>query len=157
MLDPQLIGEAVVSTLQNIPALVAALGGSTSNISLHSYEYGTEFRLMEAVYKMVPPSILIAWGGTRGGNFSGQQIWKHPFRGFARLANQAGAVSPVSLSDLWVLIVNGKLASPNLNIRQIQIYPGVDIMDTPSCEPRQDEEGMDYLEFQFVIPEIGDN
>jgi len=157
MLDPTLIGQALVSTLQNIPTLVSALNNTSANISLHKFQYGMDYRLKEAVYKMVPPAILIAWDGTKGGNFSGQQIWKHPFLGFARLQNQTGAETPISLSDLWVLIVNGKLGSTTQNIRQVQIYSGVDIMDTPSSFVRQDEEGMDFLEFQMVFPEIGDN
>jgi hypothetical protein len=157
MLDPTLIGQALVSTLQNIPTLVAALGNQQSNVVLHQFVYGVELRLAETVYKLVPPKLLIAWDGTKGGNFSGQQIWKHSFRGFGRVANQAGASSPISLSDLWLLIVNGKLTGMNLNIRQVQIYSGVDLMDTPASQIRQDEDGMDFLEFQMVIPEIGDH
>jgi hypothetical protein len=155
MLDPTLIGQALVSNLQNIPTLMAALGGNNANVYLHLYAYGAEFRLMEAVYKMVPPQILIAWAGTEGGNFSGQQVWKHGFRGFARLANQAEASPAMGLGDLWVLIANGKLGITQ-NIRQVQIYSGVDIMDTPSSIIRQDEDGMDFLEFKMVFPEIGD-
>lgn len=157
MLRPSVIGEALVSTLQRIPDLLAMLNDDPANISLHLYSYGNDFRLTEALYKMVPPSLLIAWDGTQGGNFTGQTEWKHSFRGFGRISNQAGAGTPIGLDDLWMSIVNGKIESTTQNIRQIQVYPGVDLMDTPSSLVRQDQELMDYLEFRFVFPEIGDN
>jgi hypothetical protein len=156
MLDPSVLAGALVTTLQTISPLVAMIGGKSANIQAHKYSYGVDFRLKEAIYKMVSGGILIAWRGTRGGNFTGQNIWKHSFRGVARLPNQAQAGSPVGLPDLWLQIVNGTVNSSALNIRKIQVYPGVDIMDTPSSEVIEDEDGMDFLAFEIVLPEIGD-
>jgi hypothetical protein len=157
MLDPSLLTAALAGTLQTISPLVAMIGGNTANIAAHKFSYGVDFRLKEAIYKMTSGGILVAWRGTRGGNFSGQTVWKHAIRGVARLPNQAPAESPAGLPDLWLQIVNGTVNSTSLNIRQVQIYSGVDIMDTPSSEVIEDEDGMDFLAFDIVLPEIGDN
>ena len=48
MLDPSLIGQALVSTLQNIPTLLTVLNNNAvtpGTVKLHAFEYGLDFRL----------------------------------------------------------------------------------------------------------------
>ena len=85
MLNAAPIVDAIVSTLQAIPALAEAMTVLDANqrpvcrISAFHYRLGAEYRLAEAIYKMPAPSMLVAWAGTQGGNFNGQTIWKHRF------------------------------------------------------------------------------
>lgn len=160
MLNPKLLTNAIVSSLQGITALVAAMNGDASRIQAHHYLYGAEFRIEEALYKLTPPTILVVWEGTQGGNFSGYQIWKHRFCCYIRAANVAGQSNPTTYEDLWWLICNSPVStvSPGtINLRYINIYSGVDIMETPSIVHLKDEDRMDYFAGHFVLPEIGDN
>lgn len=163
MLDPSLVTNAVVTALQSIPALVTAMGGSAGQIYAHHFYYGAEDRLSKALFEITPPSILVAWVGTQGGNFDGMTIWKHRVNLYIRAANVAGSGSPVGYEHLWCLICNGGpvhawdgSGGSSSNIRTVQIFNGLDIMDTPSIGHQVDEEQMDYFVGTFVFPEIGD-
>jgi hypothetical protein len=156
MLNPEVLTAAIVATLKTIPELVAAMGGDPDNISAHQYYFGEENSLAKTVYEMKSPSILVVWKGTRGGNFNGMTIWKHPFEIYIRTMNVAGSQSPAGPGHVWWLMMNRPVNGGSLNIRQIQIMDGVDIMDMPSILPRQDEELTDYFCASVTIPEIGD-
>lgn len=163
MLNPKLITDAVAATLQNIPALAAAMtvtdsGGNASvRISAFHYRLGAEHRLAEAIYKMPAPSILVAWEGTQGGNFSGYAIWKHRIAVYLRMGNMAGNNDPVGYEDLWWTVCNVAPSNASQNIRYINILPELDIMDTPSISHLLDEDQIDIFRGEFVIPEVGDN
>ncbi len=163
MLNPKLISDAVVAALQNIPALATAMtvmdssGNPSVRISAFHYRLGAEHRLAEAIYKMPAPSILVAWEGTQGGNFSGYAIWKHRIAVYLRMGNMAGSTDPVGYEDLWWTVCNGVPSNASQNIRYINILPELDIMDTPSIVHLLDEEQIDIFRGEFVLPEIGDN
>ena len=157
MLDPGTITDAIVSALRTIPELVLQMGGDPEKIYAHHYLYGSDVRLVEAVYRIVPPSILVVWDGTQGGNFDGQTIWKHRFQLHIRTANVAGISEPTSYEKVWFLLVNGSVYGGSLNIRQVNLLPELDLMEVPSIGHRQDEELMDYFVGTFIFPEIGDN
>ena len=109
---------------------------------------------------MPAPSMLVAWEGSKGGNFDGQTIWKHRWGIYYRMGNAAGLAVPVGYEDLWALTCNGSTAvtgAAGPNIRNIQIADGLDIMDTPSIDHALDEDLVDRFKAVFVIPEIGDN
>ncbi len=161
MLNPSPIVDAIVSTLQAIPALAAAMtvtenGAQVCRINAFHYRLGAEFRLAEAIYKMPVPSMLVAWEGTQGGNFNGQTIWKHRFNVYFRMGNAAGLSDPVGYEDLWWTVCNGQPASSPVNIRYMELYPGLDIMDTPSVAHALDEDLMDRFVGTLVLPELGD-
>jgi hypothetical protein len=156
MLNPSTLTDAVVTTLQSIYDLVTALNNDPSNIFAYHYYIGTEHRLAEAIYKMPLPSIMVEGDGTQGGNFSGYELWKHRFKVVIRAANQANNSTPTSYETLWHLVSNGLVNGTTLNIRQINIIPEVDLMETPSVAHMVDGEEMDYFVATFVIPEIGD-
>ena len=107
MLNPAAMVDSIVTTLQSIPDLAAAMtvldqsGSPTCRISAYHYRVGVEHRLAEAIYKMPAPSMLVAWDGTQGGNFNGQTIWKHRFNVYFRMGNAAGLTAPVGYEDLW--------------------------------------------------------
>src|SRR5271165_2633616 len=154
MLNPAPITDAIASALLSIPELNAAMGG---RISSFHFRLGQEHRLAEAIYKMPAPSMLVAWEGTKGGNFDGQTIWKHRWGIYYRMGNAAGVADPVGYEDLWSITCNRPPGGSGPNIRSLQLYPGLDIMDTPSIDHELDEDLIDRFKGVFVIPEIGDN
>ena len=170
MLNPAPITDAIVAALQSIPELATAMTvldaqqNPVCRIDAFHYLLGQEHRLAEAVYVMPAPSMLVAWEGTKGGNFDGQTIWKHRWGIYYRMGNAAGLAVPVGYEDLWALTCNGATGAPDNtgavtgpNIRNIQIATGLDIMDTPSIDHALDEDLVDRFKAVFVIPEIGDN
>ena len=162
MLNPDPITDTIVEVLQSLTPVVTAMAGEKARIQAFHYEYGVDSSLMKALYELKPPAILIAWDGTQGGNFDGMTIWKHRFCAYMRLANQAQASSRIGYATLWTLMMNsGPVQSwDNLqgkNVRDVQIFENLDIMDTPSVARRMDEELMDFFVGTMVFPEIGDN
>src|ERR1035441_3738225 len=137
MLNPKLITDAVAAALQHIPALATAMTVTDANdnanlrITAFHYRLGDEQRLTEAVFKMPAPSILVAWEGTQGGNFDGSQVWKHRFGVYLRMGNMAGSNDAVGYEDLWWMVCNVPPQDSPVNIRSMNILPGLDIMDTP--------------------------
>ena len=154
MLNAAPITDAIVSVLLSIPELDAAMGG---RISAFHFRLGQEHRLAEAIYKMPAPSMLVAWEGTKGGNFDGQTIWKHRWGIYFRMGNAAGVTAPTGYEDLWWITCNRPPRASGPNIRGLQLYPGLDIMDTPSIDHELDEDLIDRFKGVFIIPEIGDN
>jgi hypothetical protein len=154
MLNPAPITDAIATALLSIPELNTAMDG---RISAFHYRLGQEHRLAERIYKMPAPSMLVAWDGTMGGNFDGQTIWKHRFNVYFRMGNAAGVENPVGYEDLWWIVCNKPPTGSQVNVRYMQLYPGLDIMDTPSVAHALDEDLQDRFVGTFVIPEIGDN
>jgi hypothetical protein len=132
------------------------MNGDVSNIYAYHYRPGTEHRLAEALFKMRAPSVMVYWDGTQGGNFDGYTLFKHRFSVAIRAANQANVDTPVSYEDIWHLITTGAVNGATQNIRQINIVPQVDLMETPSVAHMVDGEEMDYFMGTFILPEIGD-
>jgi hypothetical protein len=163
MLNPAPVTDAIVAALQSIPDLATAMTvldaqqNPVCRIDAFHYLLGQEHRLAEAIYKMPAPSMLVAWEGTKGGNFDGQTIWKHRWGIYYRMGNAAGVAVPVGYEDLWALTCNSPPGGHGPNIRNIQLFTGLDIMDTPSIDHALDEDLIDRFKGVFTIPEIGDN
>ena len=163
MLNAAPITDAIVAALRSIPDLAAAMtvleagGNPLCRIGAFHYRLGQDNRLAEAIYKMPAPSMLVAWEGSKGGNFDGQTIWKHRWGIYYRMGNAAGVAAPVGYEDLWAITCNGPTGGHGPNIRGIELYSCLDIMDTPSIDHAVDEDLIDRFKGVFTIPEIGDN
>ena len=163
MLNPGPLVDAIASTLRLIPDLAATMtvvdGNSDPDcrISAFHYRLGKEHRLVEAIYKMPAPSMLVVWDGSGPGTFDGQTVWKHRFSVHFRMGNAAGLADPVDYEQLWTLLCNQPPTGSPVNIRYMELYPGLEIMDTPSTAHMLDEDQVDRFVGTFVIPEIGDN
>jgi len=182
MLNAGPITDAIVSALQAIPDLAAAMTVVESNqpvcrIEAFHYRLGMDYRLAQRIYKMPAPSMLVAWDGTQGGNFDGQTIWKHRFNVYFRMGNAAGLSEPVGYEDLWSILCNQPPTGSPVSVRymqcalnpasgQAQFVSGAapngytlvtDIMDTPSVAHALDEDLQDRFVGTLVIPEIGDS
>jgi len=163
VLNPAPITDAIVTTLQAIPDLAAAMtvldatGTPTCRINAFHYRLGVEHRLAEAIFKMPAPSLMLAWDGTQGGSFDGQTMWKHRFSLYFRMGNAVGLSEPIGYEELWWTVCNQPPTGSAVGIRYMNLYPGLDIMDTPSVAHALDEDLQDRFVGTFVIPEIGDN
>jgi hypothetical protein len=163
MLNPSAMVDAIVNTLQSIPDLAAAMtvlgqnGAPTCRIAAFHYRLGLEHRLAQAIYKMPAPSMLLAWDGTQGGTFDGQTIWKHRFSLYFRMGNAVGQSEPMGYEELWWTLCNQPPTGSAVCIRYMNVYPGLDIMDTPSVAHALDEDLQDRFVGTIVINEIGDN
>jgi len=163
MLNCYDVAEAIAATLKAIPGLAAAMTVLDANqnpivrISAFHYLLGQENQLLRAVYEMPAPSMLVAWTGDLSGNFDGSSVWKHQFTIYYRMGNAAGLASPVGYEKLWWLTCHEPPSGSPQNIRNMSLYPGLDIMDTPSGKPVPDEDGVDRFVAVLAIPEIGDD
>lgn len=161
MLNPSPATDAIAAALAAIPDLAAAMtvqtpSGPVCRINAFHYHLGQEQTLVKAVYEMPAPSMLVAWEGTKGGNFNGYQVWKHRWGVYIRMGNAAGVADPAGYEHLWWLICNGIPSGSTVNLRYMNLYPGLDIMDTPSVDHQLDPDQIDFFKGTFVIPEIGD-
>jgi hypothetical protein len=55
------------------------------------------------------------------------------------------------------MVCNEPPAGSQVNIRYMNLYPGLDIMDTPSVAHALDEDLQDRFIGTLVLPEVGDN
>jgi hypothetical protein len=167
MLDPDPIIDTIVGLLQAIPALTEGTPTPVipaANIVGHHDYYGAELSLSKTLYEMTTPGIVIFFDGLLGGNFDGMTLWKLRFGAALRLANQAGQASPIGYGGLWQLMMNAGpvkafdeiIPHDGSNMRNVQIYDNLLLMDTPSLARRIDETQMDYFIGSMVFPEIGD-
>lgn len=162
MIDPTLATDAIVAAIASIPSFAAAMtfqtpSGPLVRITAFHYFDGSEETLVKAVDELPSPSTLVAWEGTRGGNFDGSTIWKHRWGVYMRMQNAAGVASPMGYERLWWTLCNALPAGSPVNLRYMELYPGLTLMDTPSVEHLVDSNGVDFFKASFVIPEIGDN
>jgi hypothetical protein len=103
------VTDAIADGLKSVAGLAAAMtvvgasGTPVVRITPFHYLLGQENRLAEAVYAMPAPSMLVAWEGSKGGDFDGQTIWKHRWGVYYRMGNAAGIDAPVGYEDLWGL------------------------------------------------------
>jgi len=157
MLNPAPLVDAFATTLRAIPGLAAAMtvtgadGNPDCRITAYHYRLGQEHRLAQEIYQMPAPSILVTWDGTLSGNFDGQTIWKHRFSVYFRMGNAVGLTDPVGYEELWWLVCNGIPTGSSTNIRYMEIYPGLEIMDTPSVAHALDEDQVDRFVGTFAI------
>lgn len=154
MLRGSALVNAVVSTLQTIPALVRVM---PNGINAYSFMNGVALSVLDAIQQMEPGSLLVSYEGVQGGNFDMMTLWKHHLDITYRAANQAGVPNPIGTEDIGYLIFNQPVNATSLNIRQVAVLPGqVVLMDTPSLQHRIDDAQTDYFQAHVVIPEIGD-
>lgn len=157
MLNPNPITDVIAATLTAIPQLNAAMSvEGVCRINSYHYRMGVEVKLEEAIYKMPSPSMLVAFEKTHGGNFDGGTIFKHQWCVYFRMANMAGVQTPIGYEDLWWIVCNENPTGSPVNIRYMQLYSGLDIMDTPSITHMVDQEQIDIFRADFIFPEIGD-
>ena len=150
MVNPRLIGEAVVSKLGDIPELALALQGR-QNVTFYGDAYPVQNSLTRAVYKMAPGSVLVAWNVTNTATSEAMNQWLHRFLIYVR-----GSQNESSLDLLHTIIdgvpsTNGGLKFRHHPVMNKTLPPNVD-----EANRLTDSEGVDYFEIQISIEETGD-
>lgn len=157
MLDATLIGNAIVSALQSIPALVSAMNNDATRIKAFHYLYGSDEPLLTAIFQMEPPGILVAWEGSGPGGYR-MAWWEHKFGCYFRIANVAGEESPIGPESLWQIMMDSAVNGGSLNIRKVALLSNLQPMTrTPTVEHRADLNGIDYFCGHMDFDEIGDS
>lgn len=110
MIDPATLRTAFVNALKDIPALVAALGASASNIE--EYVDQNEGDLFSKIASLKAPRLLVIYSGTN--QAGGQSLWRHAF---SLIVCASG--SPTAI---YALVINGVPASGG-NTRTMLEYP----------------------------------
>jgi hypothetical protein len=162
MLDPDLVLNAVLASMQSIPDLVTELGApaipATTSITGHYFYAGEENSLVRALAQMRMPSFLVAYLDYVGGNFDGSTVWKHRMNLYIRPRNKAAQQGAASAQHLWWMAMNLPVSVPTVgpNLRYTNLLPGLEIMDIPVLKHQTDELGQDFFVSTMVFSEIGD-
>lgn len=141
MTNPDTILDAIVAKLKLIPSLVT-LVGSAGKISAYT---DADRALFASVYEMTDKAILVAWMGTAPGIFGDAEVWKHRFSIYARPG------VGVRMGTLFHTIITGAITGENLKLPYINFDPPSEMMDTPSAQRIQDEDGIEYFEISFTM------
>jgi hypothetical protein len=132
MINPKTILGEWVTALQNVPDLVAALGGEnpsariqyyTENASVFGKQTQNNTRL--AILAMPLGSILVAWQGTRPGRLGNMLVFVHDFSLYLRAPEAAS----VGYEDMFNLIVNGLPTGSTLQLLHTPIDAHCEPMD----------------------------
>ncbi|HEY6272621.1 MAG TPA: hypothetical protein VIX19_11595 [Terriglobales bacterium] len=163
MLDPDLVLNSILASLQSIPQLAVELGAptipATDSITGHFFYSGEENSLMRSLSQMKSPSITVAYLDLVGGNFDGMTVWKHRVNMYLRPKNKASNGTSASAQHLYWLAMNLPISVPQIanNIRSIELADfNLQLMDTPTLLHHTDELGQDFFVSTMVFPEKGD-
>jgi hypothetical protein len=163
MLDPDLVLNSVLASLQSIPQLATELGAptipATESITGHFFYSGEENSLIRALSQMRSPSLMVAYLDYLGGNFDGMTVWKHRLNMYIRPRNKASNSGSASAQHLWWMAMNLPISVPETasNIRYIELVnSNLQLMDQPPLLYRPDELGQDFFVSTMVFPEKGD-
>ena len=163
MLDPDVVLNSVVASLQSIPQLLAELGSPPVDpadaIRGHYFYAGEENSLARTLGQMNMPSMLVAYLDYLGGNFDGMTVWKHRLNMYLRPRNRAAQNGSASAQHLWWMGMNLPIAVPipAANIRYVELAnENLQLMDTPTLKYISDELGQDFFVSTMVFPEKGD-
>lgn len=141
---------AVVSTLQLIPELVAALEGDPANVFGYIDVNPQMNSRARAIYQQAPGTVMVYWDETTitEGEMEG---WLHVLMIFIRAKKGS---SPLDIGDL---IVNGiPVPGDGLRWRFCPVMDGVLPATLKELGWTQDTEGIDYLYIRTEIKESGD-
>ena len=154
MIDPSEIVTNLVAMLQDIPALVAELGGDPARIYPYHDSFPKNISLAHAIHNMPAPSIMAVWQGTAPGSFGTMDIWKHQITLFLRAKNEAAPGA--AYYRLFRLIVKGVPAATGQEMLNATVHPSCNAMDLPQISRQTDAEALDYFEVPISFTEMGD-
>jgi hypothetical protein len=165
VLNPDDLTAAWVAKLQDIPALVTALGGDPTRISGYVDRFPDKTSLGNTILARNPGSILVVYMGTFRTRIERALAWKHSFS--FHVKGPESVNGGVSYALIWWLFVNGIPATANpgaLKLLRFPIHEECYPMDLelPQSQRNQilvspDGATMDVFEIQASLVEIGDN
>jgi len=152
MTNPTDLLDAIVDSLQDIPALVTLMGGA-DRITAYSHQWPTSTSWMLALHNLKPlPSILMIFRGTSNARWGGIPSRAHDF---SLLIREGGNVSAMAIS---AAIMNGlPTAGGGLRWASASIHADVDMVQVPELYLRTlqvtETAFLDYHEVQFALSE----
>jgi len=140
----------MATALQNIPELVALLGGDTAAIEAYIDRNPDRNSVGVAIYQMKPGSVLIVWKETLF-NQGEMEAWAHRIEIFVRASRGNSSL------DLITAIVNGvPVPGDGQRWRLCPLMAGVLPTAITEISRPQDEEGIDYFSILTETQETGD-
>lgn len=160
MIDPSELVDNLVSALQDIGDLVAAVNGEADRICAYHDRYPDKTSLEQAIYEMRQPGIMVVWTGSSPGSRGEFEAWKHDISIILRARPEAAYEEKYTYYSLFRSIWTGK-ADPDdteeVPLRYKSIHESCDPMDTPTIRRQTDAAGIDYFEVLISFTEIGDD
>jgi hypothetical protein len=162
VLDPDVVLNSIVASLQSIPELATELGApaipASESITGHYFFSGEENSLIRALAQMKSPSILVAYMDYISGNYDGMTVWKHRLNLCIRSRNKASNGGSSSAQHLWWMAMNLPISVPQVapNIRYVDLAGGFLWLFETLLKHQMDELGQDFFIGTMVWNEMGD-
>jgi hypothetical protein len=162
MLDPDVVLNSVLASLQSIPELATELGAptipATQSITGHFSYSGEENSWIRALSQMKSPSILVSYLDYISGNFDGATIWKHRLNLCIRSRNKASNGTATSAQHLWWMAMNLPISVPETapNIRNVDLCNHSLWLFETNLKHQTDELGQDFYIGTMTFNEMGD-
>src|ERR1035437_8873937 len=155
MIDPYELVDDLVTALQDIPDLVAAMGADKTRIFAYRDTYPKKVSLVHAIHTMPAPGCMAVWQGSGPGSFGGMDVWKHQVTLFLRVGQPP---PPSAFSPLFGLITKGEpVTTGDIQMINLTVHASCYPMDLPQIQRQTDAEGLDYFEVPLSFTEIGDD
>lgn len=162
MLDPDVVLNSVVASLQSIPQLAVELGAPqvpvTESITGHFFYSGEENSVARALGQMKSPSILVGYLDYIMGNYDASTVWKHRLNLCIRARNKASNGNSASAPHLFWMAMNLPITVPQIasNIRYVDLAGGFLWLYETNVRHQPDELGQDFFVSLMTFNEIGD-
>lgn len=139
-----------IAAWQNVPALVAAMGGDASLIRTSTSPANLAKSLQREVLEMPIPSIFVAYQGFIKGNVRANEITKHEIAAFIRAATPDDDAH----IQFGALMIDGIPDGESLPVRYLEANVDVDAMDMPRFERVSASQlTFDIWKLTFTVPE----
>jgi hypothetical protein len=162
MLDPDVVLNSVVASLQSIPDLATELGApaipATDSITGHYFYSGEENSITRVLSQMKAPSILVVYLDYISGNYDGMTVFKHRLNICVRSRNKASNGAAASAQHLWWMAMNLPISVPEVapNIRYVDLCNHSLWLFETNLKHQIDELGQDFFIGTMTFNEMGD-
>lgn len=144
--------DAIVDNLRAIPELVALLQGNEEAIFAYHDIYPAKSSVAMAVLELEPGQIMVAWNGTTPAA-APMGFWRHNVKIFVRAAEEVQTLNPEGYYELFRLMFDGVPDGQTLTMRQMEMIPECDPMESETIVRSSDIEGTDYFEIDLNFTE----
>jgi hypothetical protein len=153
MQDPNVLLDAIVAALQSNSELVAALGSADKILTYRHQDPGGT-NLEQSLIDQPPSTLLVAWKGTRTGNFARMEAVKHDFLIGVKPSEN------VTAGAIWQLLREGVCAATGMKFKLSTLHEAVNPPEAMQCAANTrfiaPNYGLfDFTEITFTLTERG--
>jgi hypothetical protein len=153
MMNLNVLGQAIVTSYQDIPEIVAALNNDPATINFFSIGIPESPEYADTLAKLSNPGMLISHLSTVMGLRGGIYQWRHTFRIDFKIPAEVGTLN---YFDFMELLVNGiPSTSDGLTVEQCSFDNDVDSMEDVIFQPAIDSLGKGFYRMEFALQERG--